>query len=106
MHAPGALNPSIGLVSEKVEAKAVKIAGICSVEDESLEDFPDFAQVVSIELQNAVIDAENAELLAGDGTTGHMARLLTTSTTGPPFVASRTTRAATSSTRTRPRLAR
>lgn len=77
--APGELKPSIGLVSEKIEAKAVKIAGICSVEDESLEDFPDFAQVVSIEIQNAVIDAENAELLAGDGTTGHMAGLLSTS---------------------------
>jgi HK97 family phage major capsid protein len=76
--APGETKPTVGINSAKQEARAVKIAGICTVEDESLDDFPDFAQVVTTEMQRSIIDAENVELLTGDGTTGHMTGLLAT----------------------------
>lgn len=74
--APGGLKPLINLTTDLVTAHAAKIAGLLQVQDESLADFPNFSGVVTTELQRAIISAENAELLLGDGTTGHMDGLL------------------------------
>ncbi len=74
--APGGLKPTINLTTDLVTAHAAKIAGLLQVEDESLADFPNFSGVVTTELQRVIISAENAELLLGDGTTGHMDGLL------------------------------
>lgn len=75
--APGALKPAVGLLTDLVTARAEKIAGLLTVQDESLADFPNFAGIVQAELMRAVIAAENTELLTGDGTTGHLSGLLT-----------------------------
>jgi len=74
--APGGLKPLIDLTTDLVTAHAAKIAGLLRVQDESLQDFPNFSGVVTTELQRAITSAENTELLLGDGTTGHMDGLL------------------------------
>jgi len=74
--APGGLKPLINLTTDLVTAHAAKIAGLLQVQDESLQDFPNFSGVVTTELQRAITSAENTELLLGDGTTGHMDGLL------------------------------
>lgn len=45
----------------------------------AINDYPAFVNLLSVDMVNGVIDAENSELLNGAGTGGHMTGLLTTS---------------------------
>ena len=77
--APGGLKPSVTLNTAKLEARARKIAVTTKINDEDLEDFSAFLQYVSGELQRLVIDAENIQLLLGDGTGENLTGIFTTS---------------------------
>jgi len=66
--APSGLKPSVTMVTEKLEARARKIAVTTKIPDEDLDDFAAFLSYVSGELQRLVIDEENFQLLLGDGT--------------------------------------
>lgn len=68
MVAPGGLKPAVTLNTDKLEARARKIAVTTTVNDEDLEDFSAFLSYVTTELQRLVIDQENIQLLTGDGT--------------------------------------
>jgi HK97 family phage major capsid protein len=68
MVAPGALKPAVVLTTDKLEARARKIAVTTKVNDEDLEDFGGFVSYISTELQRLVVDQENIQLLTGDGT--------------------------------------
>ena len=77
--APGGLKPSVTLNTAKLEARARKIAVTTKINDEDLEDFSAFLQYVSGELQRLVIDAENIQLLLGDGTGENLTGIFATS---------------------------
>ena len=77
--APGGLKPSVTLNTVKLEARARKIAVTTKINDEDLEDFSAFLQYVSGELQRLVIDAENIQLLLGDGTGENLTGIFATS---------------------------
>ncbi len=68
MVAAGETKPAVTLNIDKVTATARKIAMTTAVNDEDLEDFNPFMSYVNAELQRLVIDEENAQILAGDGT--------------------------------------
>lgn len=76
--APGGTKPDLGLTHAVVEARVTKIAATVSTVDESLADYPNFSTLLSAELLAAVVAAENAQLLAGNGTAPNMTGLLTT----------------------------
>ena len=63
----GATKPAVTLVTQKLEARARKIAVTTLVNDEDLQDFSAFLQYVSAELQRLVIDQENIQLTTGTG---------------------------------------
>ena len=63
----GATKPAVTLVTQKLEARARKIAVTTLVNDEDLQDFSAFLQYVSSELQRLVIDQENIQLMTGTG---------------------------------------
>lgn len=65
--AEGALKPGGDLAMPMQTARAAKIAGWVDVTDETLADFDQFYSVVTNDLSNAVIDAENLEMLSGSG---------------------------------------
>lgn len=75
----GTAKPEIGFTTIQTILPAVKIAGWCSVQDETLGDFGAFAQYLSMELQRALVDAENAQVLNGNGTAPNMLGISTTS---------------------------
>jgi HK97 family phage major capsid protein len=66
--AEGAVKPEITLVADKLVAPAVKLAAHLALSREIIEDWDAFHQYATAELYRQVIDVENAELLAGDGT--------------------------------------
>ena len=66
--APGGLKPAVVLNTDKMEARARKIAVTTKVNDEDLDDFAAFLSYVSGELQRLIVDEENFQLLLGDGT--------------------------------------
>ena len=68
MVAPGGVKPLVTLVTDKLEARAKKIAVRTTINDEDLADFSAFFSYVNNELGQLVIDQENIQLLAGDGT--------------------------------------
>lgn len=74
--AAGTTKPAVTLVTDKLEARARKIAVTTLVNDEDLADFGAFTQYVTSELQRLIIDAENLEMLSGDGTGEHLLGLL------------------------------
>lgn len=74
--AAGTTKPAVTLVTDKVEARARKIAVTTLVNDEDLADFGAFTQYVTSELQRLIIDAENLEMLSGDGSGEHLLGLL------------------------------
>lgn len=76
--AAGALKPAVTLNTERVIVPACKIAVTTTVNDEDLDDFTAFVGYLQQELSRLVIDAENAQLLNGDGTDTNMLGLLAT----------------------------
>ncbi|MGZ4531932.1 MAG: phage major capsid protein [Mycobacteriaceae bacterium] len=64
---PGGLKPSVTINTDKVEARARKIAVVTTLNDEDVEDFNGFLGYVQTELRRLVIDQENIQLLTGDG---------------------------------------
>lgn len=65
--AAGALKPEVTMNIDQVLARASKIAVTASMVDENFLDFPSFSEYLSSELTRIVIDAENNQLLNGDG---------------------------------------
>ena len=76
--AEGAAKPELLLQIDNVIASVQKIAAHAGISWESLRDYDMFTQYLQQELLRQVIDAENAELLLGAGTTGHLTGLLAT----------------------------
>lgn len=77
--AEAAVKPSSNISYTRRNAVAVKIAHWAQASDEALTDFPAFAGLLTTDMTAGVIAAENAELLNGIGTGGHMFGLLNTS---------------------------
>jgi HK97 family phage major capsid protein len=77
--AEGAPKPELVFTIDHVIASVQKIAAHAGISWESLRDYDVFTQYLQQELLRQVIDVENAELLNGDGTTGHLDGLLATS---------------------------
>lgn len=76
--APGGLKPEVIFLTDTIILKASKIAAVSGVYDESLQDFAGFAQFISSELNRVYTDAENLQLLLGDGTGTNQTGLLNT----------------------------
>jgi HK97 family phage major capsid protein len=77
--AEGQPKPELQFNTDRVIVAAQKIACHAALSWETLNDWDVFASYFTNELQRQVIDAENNELLNGDGTTGHLTGLLNTS---------------------------
>ena len=77
--AEGAVKPELVFNTDRVIVAAQKIACHAALSWETFSDWDVFASYFTNELQRQVIDAENNELLNGDGTTGHLSGLLSTS---------------------------
>jgi HK97 family phage major capsid protein len=77
--AEGGLKPEIVMNTTPMTATAQKIAAHVGTSWEAISDWDNWTSYVQGELFRQVIDVENAELLAGDGTTGHLTGLLHTS---------------------------
>src|SRR2546427_848573 len=77
--AAGGLKPDLGLDTDTLECRARKLAALIRTNDESLADFPGWAQVLTAELRAAVVKVENTQLLSGNGTDPNLAGLLGTS---------------------------
>jgi HK97 family phage major capsid protein len=60
---------------------AKKVGIFTTVVDELLQDFPTFSQYLEVELQRQITDAENWQLLNGDGTGDNLLGLLNTTGT-------------------------
>lgn len=76
--APGGLKPEVIFLTDTIILKASKIAAVSGVFDESLQDFAGFASFISSELNRVYTDAENLQLLLGDGTGTNQTGLLNT----------------------------
>jgi len=66
--AEGAVKPLSDVSTPGFSAQVEKIVAAVPVTDEVLRDFPAFLSFVYADLQDAVVDLENAELLASTGT--------------------------------------
>jgi HK97 family phage major capsid protein len=77
--AEGAAKPELVLATDKVTATPVKIAAHTAVSYESMQDFDAFTSYVLTEMNRQIIDVENAEILNGSGSGGHLTGLLNTS---------------------------
>ena len=77
--AEGAPKPELKFNTDKVIATAQKLAAHTGISWESLTDWDAFNAYVQTEIMRQVVNVENAELLSGDGTTGHLTGLLSTS---------------------------
>ncbi|WP_426998172.1 phage major capsid protein [Pseudarthrobacter sp. N5] len=79
--APGAAFPETSLTTTATILTARKLAVFSTVVDELLQDFPTFAQYLDVELQRQIVDAENWQILNGDGTGQNLLGLLKTTGT-------------------------
>ncbi|WP_111511775.1 phage major capsid protein [Mycobacterium kyogaense] len=77
--AEGAAKPELVFTTDRVLATVQKIAAHAGVSWEIIQDWESFFSYVQTELAAQVVDVENAEILSGAGTTGHLAGFLTTS---------------------------
>ena len=77
--AEGAAKPESSPVWTQVSAPVRKLAHYTRINDEVLQDFTNFRQVIGTELLAGLIDAENTQLLVGSGTPPNLTGLLTTS---------------------------
>ncbi len=66
--AEGATKPTSNPIWSTATATVRKIAHVASLTDEVQNDFPTFTQFIGDEMLGGLIDVENAQLLAGDGT--------------------------------------
>jgi hypothetical protein len=80
VHAGGQM-PETSLTTVATILTAKKLAIFSTVVDELLADFPTFSQYLEVELQRQVTDAENWQLLNGDGTGDNLPGLLVTAGT-------------------------
>lgn len=71
-----ALKPDLGPLVQAKTATFSTIAATASISKQMYDDFSDWASTVPHEIQAAVIDAENDEVINGDGTGAHMLGLL------------------------------
>lgn len=71
-----ALKPDLGPLVEPHTATFSTIAATASVSRQFYDDFGDWASTVPHEIQTAIIDAENDEVINGDGTGAHLLGLL------------------------------
>lgn len=77
--APGGVKPELTISAAPVEAIAAKIAAHAGITDESLQDYANTNAIVEDVVSRAVIDAENGQILSGDGTGTNMTGILHTS---------------------------
>ena len=77
--AEGDVKPELVFNTDKVVATPEKIAAHTAVSWESLQDWDVFVNYLTNELTGQVVNVENAEFLAGDGTTGHLTGFLSPS---------------------------
>jgi HK97 family phage major capsid protein len=73
--AEGAVKPELVLNVDYVDAAVVKLAAHVGVSEEIIDDWDTFYSYVQQEIVAQVIDVENAEVLAGNGTSGHLTGL-------------------------------
>jgi len=73
--------PDLGPVVTPQTATYSTIAALTTVSRQMFDDFGDWASTVPHEIQRALIDAENLEVLTGSGTPPHMTGLLHTANT-------------------------
>ena len=76
--AQGAVKPESSPIWTQVSAPVRKLAHYTRINDEVLQDFTNFQQVVGQELLAGLIDAENSQLLVGSGVAPNLTGLLTT----------------------------
>ncbi|MGC4933861.1 phage major capsid protein [Gordonia sp. DT30] len=76
--APGATKPAAGINVTPLDITARKVAVTTSVVDEDLADVDSFASYLQNALTALLIDAENAQLLTGDGTGTNLLGLFNT----------------------------
>ena len=76
--AEGTAKPESSPVWTQVSAPVRKLAHFVRINDEVLQDFVNFRQVIGTELLAGLIDAENAQLLVGSGVAPNLTGLLTT----------------------------
>lgn len=77
--AQGAAKPESSPVWTQVSSPVRKLAHYVRINDEVLQDFVNFRQVIGTELLAGLIDAENGQLLTGSGVDPNLTGLLTTS---------------------------
>lgn len=77
--AEGAVKPELVLNTDRVIVACQKLACHAALSWETISDWDGFTSYFQAEIQRQIIDAENNELLNGDGTTGHLSGLLSTS---------------------------
>ena len=77
--AEGAAKPESSPVWTQASAPVRKLAHYVRINDEILQNFVNFRQVIGTELLSGLIDAENGQLLVGSGTPPNLTGLLTTS---------------------------
>ncbi|NYI41498.1 phage major capsid protein [Demequina lutea] len=80
VHAGGQM-PETSLTPVQTILTAKKLGIFTTVVDEMLQDFPTFAGYTQVELQRQITDAENWQLLNGDGTGDNLLGLLNTPST-------------------------
>lgn len=74
--APGGAYSSVTMNLTKVISTARKVTALTAINDEDLLDLADFRSYVGAELYRIIVDAENAQLLNGDGTDPNLQGLL------------------------------
>lgn len=77
--AEGEVKPELVFNTDKITVVAQKLAANTATSWESLQDWDVFVNYVTNELMRQVVNVENAELIAGDGTAGHLTGFLSTS---------------------------
>ena len=73
--------PDLGPVVTPKTATYSTIAGLATVSRQMFDDFPNWASTIPHEIQAALIDAENDQVLNGNGTPPNMTGLLHTAST-------------------------
>lgn len=76
--AEGAVKPELQFNTDRVIVACQKLAAHGALSWETLSDWDGFTSYFQAELQRQIIDTENAELLSGDGTAGHLTGILST----------------------------
>lgn len=72
----GGLKPELTMPTDTVIAEVRKLAAHVGISWEATQDWDAFVQAVTTELTSRIVDLENAEIITGDGTTGHLDGLL------------------------------